>query len=262
MPIASRRYRALLARVSLTAAVFIFVCSAAQAQLQNFSKELIEHGHQYFEQNCAFCHGRDAGGGETGPDLTRSKIVATDVRGDKIGALVRVGRVDKGMPAFNISNTDLDGLAAFLHTQKVMAESQKGGRKGVDVSDLQTGNAEAGKAYFNGAGTCSGCHSATGDLAGIASKYEGLKLEQRMLFPEDAPTKATVHLASGDVTGKVAVLDEFTLGLYDSEGHYHAWPAKNLKYTLDDPAERHADLLGQYTDADIHNLMAYLQTLR
>lgn len=262
MQVISRRCRALLAHATVTAAVSLLVSAAAQAQTQTFSKELIEHGHQYFEQNCAFCHGRDAQGGETGPDLTRSKIVATDVRGDQIGALVRAGRVDKGMPAFNISNADLDGLAAFLHTQKTMAESMKGGRKGVDVSDLQTGNAEAGKAYFNGAGTCAQCHSASGDLAGIANKYHGLKFEQRMLFPYDAPAKATVHLPSGDVSGKVAVLDEFTVGLYDNEGHYHAWPAKGLQYTVDDPAERHADLLAKYTDADIHNLMAYLQTLR
>jgi cytochrome c oxidase cbb3-type subunit 3 len=262
MQFISRRSCALVAHATVTTAFTLLLCSTAHAQPQTFSKDLIEHGHDFFEQKCAFCHGRDAGGGETGPDLTRSKIVATDVRGDKIGAFVRVGRPDKGMPAFNISNPDLDGLAAFLHTQKTIAESQKGGRKGVDVSDLQTGNVEAGKAYFNGAGTCSTCHSATGDLAGIASKYEGLKLEQRMLFPHDATAKVTVHLTSGDITGKLALIDEFTIGMYDSEGHYHAFSTKNLKYTVDDPAERHADLLGKYTDADIHNLMAYLQTLR
>jgi cytochrome c oxidase cbb3-type subunit 3 len=241
----------------------ILSSSAALAQSQVFPKETIEHGHEYFQQNCAFCHGRDAGGGESGPDLTRSKIVADDVRGDKIGALVRLGRTDKGMPAFNISDTDLAGLTAFLHTQKTIAESRKGGRKGVDVSDLQTGNVEAGKAYFNGAGECSTCHSPTGDLAKVAGRYQGLKLEQQMLFPKDAKAKVSVQPERGpSVTGQLAYLDEFTVGLKDSEGRYRSWSTKNVKFTVDDPAARHADLLGKYSDDDIHNLMAYLQTLR
>ena len=248
---------------SRTCVLAIAVSSLAFAQNPPFPKDVIEHGHAYFEQNCAFCHGRDAGGGETGPDLTRSKIVGGDLNGDKIGALVRAGRMDKGMPAFNISDPDLAGLTAFLHTQKTRAESQKGGRRGVDVSDLQTGNADAGKSYFNGAGECSTCHSATGDLAKIASKYEGLKLEERMLFPDGAKGKVTVQLKSGvSVTGQLAYLDEFTVGLHDSEGHYRSWPTKLVKFSVDDPAARHADLLSKYTDDDIHNLMAYLQTLR
>src|ERR1700675_1378680 len=65
--------------------------------------ELAAAGGSLFQQNCAFCHGRDAGGGETGPDLTRSKLVTADVGGDKIGDVVLHGRVDKGMPAFQFS---------------------------------------------------------------------------------------------------------------------------------------------------------------
>jgi cytochrome c oxidase cbb3-type subunit 3 len=230
---------------------------------QTFPKETIEHGHQYFEQNCAFCHGRDAGGGESGPDLTRSKIVADDVKGDKIGMLVRAGRTEKGMPAFAVSDVDLAGLQAFLHTQKTIAESQKGGRRGVDTADLQTGNAAAGKAYFEGAGTCSGCHSATGDLAKVGSKYEALKLEERMLFPHGATARVTVKLKSGEtVTGALAYQDEFTIGLRDSDGRYRSWPTKMVEFSVDDPAAKHADLLARYSDDDIHNLMAYLQTLR
>jgi cytochrome c oxidase cbb3-type subunit 3 len=242
---------------------FLYLFAAGALSAQSFPKETVEHGHQYFQQNCAFCHGRDAGGGESGPDLTRSKLVAEDVNGDKIGVLVRAGRTERGMPAFAISDADLLGLQAFLHTQKTIAESQKGGRRGVDVSDLQTGNAEAGKAYFNGAGTCSGCHSATGDLAKVGSKYEGLKLEERMLFPRGAKANLTVKLKSGEaVAGTLAYQDEFTVALRDSDGRYRSWPAKAVQFSVDDPASKHADLLAKYSDDDIHNLMAYLQTLR
>lgn len=220
-------------------------------------------GAALFQQNCAFCHGRDTQGGESGPDLTRSKLVQADVMGDKISEVVRNGRPEKKMPAFNFSKQELLDLADFIHAQEARAVAQKGKRKGVDVSDLQTGNVEAGKQYFNGAGTCATCHSAQGDLAGVASRYEGLQLEQRMLYPRDAKSRVTVTLPSGErITGTVAYRDEFTVALRDAGGMYRSWPITRVKYTLDSPVTAHAELFGKYTDDDIHNLMAYLQTLR
>lgn len=224
---------------------------------------LSDAGGSLFQQNCAFCHGRDAGGGEIGPDLTRSKLVSDDVGGDKIMEVVRNGRPEKKMPAFNFSNQELLSLVAFVHSQQAKAVAMKGKRRGVDVSDLQTGNVEAGKRYFDGAGTCAKCHSAQGDLAGIASRYQGLQLEQRMLYPKDAKSRVSVTLPSGEtIAGTLAYVDEFTIGLRDSDGRYRSWSANNVKYVLDAPVETHADLFSKYTDDDIHNLMAYIQTLR
>ena len=237
---------------------------AGKAAAQPTSATLIESGHSLFLQDCAFCHGRDAAGGETGPDLTRSKVVAEDSGGNQIGVVIRNGRPEKGMPRFaGLSDHDIAGLVAFIHDQKTKAESQQGGRRGVDVSDLQTGNVEAGKQYFNGAGKCSSCHSPAGDLAGIAQRYQGLKLERRMLYPEGTAANITVTLPSGQtVSGKLAYRDEFTVGLRDSSGWYRSWPLSEVKYKIDEPAEAHVTLLANYTDDDIHNLMAYLQTLR
>jgi cytochrome c oxidase cbb3-type subunit 3 len=227
------------------------------------SSGLATAGAPIFQQNCAFCHGRDAAGGETGPDLTRSKLVKADVGGDKISEVVRDGRPEKKMPAFNFSSQEMLDLVAFIHDQEHKAEAHKGSRRGVDVSDLQTGNVAAGKQYFNGAGTCSRCHSATGDLAGIASRYEGLKLEERMLYPKDVKSQVTVTPSSGQpVTGTLAYLDEFTVGLRDGNGTYHSWPTAKVKYTVDSPVDAHVDMFSKYTDDDIHNLMAYIQTLR
>jgi cytochrome c oxidase cbb3-type subunit 3 len=50
--------------------------------------------------------------------------------------------------------------------------------------------------------------------------------------------------------------------MVDQEGWYHSWPVSTIKYKIDDPAQAHAELLGKYTDDDVHNLMAYLQTLK
>jgi cytochrome c oxidase cbb3-type subunit III len=234
----------------------------------SYPSDLVQNGRSQFRQDCSFCHGRDAGGGESGPDLTRSKLVAADVDGDKIGSVIRNGRPDKGMPPFDRSDAQIASLVAFIHTQRNNAMSaggrnRSGGRKGVEASDLQTGNAAAGQQYFEGAGGCATCHSPTGDLAGIASRYKGLELEEQMLYPRRAKSKVTVTLPAGQVIdGTLAYLDEFTVGLTDASGTYRSWRTRDVRYKVDSPAEAHVDLFSRYTDADIHNLIAYLQTLR
>lgn len=230
---------------------------------QVYSPAVIDAGGSLFQQNCAFCHGKDAGGGESGPDLTRSKFVSTDTHGENIGAIIHTGRLEKGMPRFNLPDDQVASLVAFVHSQQDKAMSQTGVRKGVDVSDLQTGNVAAGKAYFNGAGTCATCHSPTGDLAGVATRYEGLKLEQQMLYPRGAKSTVSVTTPSGAIiSGPLAYLDEFSVGVTDPSGRYHSWPVAAVKYTVHAPAKAHIALFEKYTDDDIHNLMAYLQTLR
>jgi cytochrome c oxidase cbb3-type subunit 3 len=228
----------------------------------------VDTGGALFRTNCAFCHGRDTMGGESGPDLTRSKLVLGDVAGDKIGEVIKTGRqnTEKKMPAFPFSDQEILDVSAFIHSQveKAAASAKKpGGRKGVDVADLQTGNLEAGKAYFNGAGTCSKCHSGTGDLAHVASKYQGLQLEMQMLYPRNAKFKGTVTTKAGEkVTGIVAYKDEFVVGLKTADGTYRSWNLDKVTYVEDAPVKMHAELFPKYTDKDIHDLMAYIQTLK
>jgi cytochrome c oxidase cbb3-type subunit III len=225
--------------------------------------ELVRTGTALFRQDCSFCHGRDAAGGDSGPDLTRSHLVARDRNGDRIGPVIRNGRPDRGMPPFDLSEQQVAALVAFIHTQQQNADGNKGGRKGVDVADLETGNAAAGKRYFEGTGGCAKCHSATGDLAGVASRYQGLQLELQMLYPRHARSKVTVTLASGEtVTGRLAYRDEFTIGLVDQSGTYRSWRTRDVNYKVDAPVEAHVEQFPRYTDDDIHNLMAYLETLR
>ena len=138
-----------------------------------------------------------------------------------------------------------------------------GGRRGVDPEDLQTGNAEAGKHYFNGAGNARRAIRRQATWRVSRSAIEGLKLEERFLYPHDAPAEVTVTLVSGrERNRRLAYRDEFTIGLRDSAGRYRSWAANQVKYSIEAPAEAHADLLAKYTDDDIHNLMAYLQTLQ
>jgi cytochrome c oxidase cbb3-type subunit 3 len=235
---------------------------------QSYPREMIVTGQGRFADECSFCHGRDTAGSDMGPDLTRSVLVAADVQGDKIQPLLRAGRVDKGMPAFDLNEAEVKAIVAFIHDQKSKAESVGGGRRSVDVTDLQTGDAAAGQRYFNGAGSCSKCHSATGDLAGIGNRFRGLPLLQRMLYPQGsrpapAPAKVAVTLPSGEsVAGTLVSRDEFTIEIKDASGANRSWGVKDVKFTIDDPIAAHFDQLGKYTDDDMHNVYAYLQTLR
>ena len=228
-----------------------------------FTAAQVENGGNLFMQNCAFCHGKDAGGGETGPDLTRSKLVEGDKNGETIGAVVHNGRVEKGMPRFSLSDSDVLSLVAFVHSQQDKFMSQTGTRKGVEESDLHTGNAAAGKQYFEGAGGCVKCHSATGDLAGVATRFTGLKLEQQMLYPTDAKTKISVKTKTGQtLAGELIYQDEFTIGMRDSFGSYHSWPVGAITFQVDRPADAHVAAMSKYTDDDVHNVLAYIQTLK
>jgi cytochrome c oxidase cbb3-type subunit 3 len=227
---------------------------------QTYSPEQIQAGQTRFSSQCGFCHGRDAAGGETGPDLTRSILVAQDVRGDRISPIVRSGRPEKGMPPFDLSDADMSVIVAYVHDQKSKAELQGGGRRSVDVSDLQTGNADAGKQYFNGAGGCAKCHSITGDLAGIGARLQGLALMQRMLNPP--VPRVTVTLRTGETFTGTVTVSEFTVGLREAAGANHSWPINEVKLPIEDPLAAHFDLLGKLTDTDMHNVHAYLQTLR
>ena len=241
--------------------------SPKTATQQTYPTEQIRAGEQRFTAQCGFCHGRDAAGGETGPDLTRSKLVADDIRGDKIGPLVRSGRADRGMPAFALTDPELTAIVAFIHDQKTKSEALGGGRRSVDAADLATGNAEAGQRYFNGTGRCSSCHSATGDLAGIASRYQGLVLLRRMLYPSGrpapAPAKVVVSLPSGQtVMGPLESEDEFTIAILDPAGARQTYDKSAVKFRIDDPLSAHFDQLAKYTDDDMHDLFAYLDTLK
>ncbi len=226
----------------------------------------IERGHKQFVDSCGFCHGADATGAR-GPDLVRSLLVAHDVKGDLIGKVIHEGRPDKGMPPLPLTDEQIADVVAYLHARVTQSISSSEVPKGYPVAKLLTGNAEAGQAYFNGAGGCKNCHSATGDLAGIATKSSPVDLQQHMLYPETEKateqTTAVVTLPSGEqIRGKVAHIDDFEIALRDDSGWYRAFSRDQVKVELNDHLAAHRALLDKITQADMHNLFAYLQTLK
>jgi len=248
---------------SLTPVLVVLALSPGQQSAPAASPEQLQAGQRVFAAQCGFCHGRDAMGGETGPNLTRSTLLRDDANGDAMRAVLREGRSDKGMPPFRLSDADTTAIEAFIRDQRTKSESP-GARRTVDPSDLQSGNAERGRAYFNGAGRCAACHSPTGDLAGVAARRQGLELLQRMLYPSKSRA-ATVRVTPGSgetVSGALAYEDEFTIALTDATGRYRSWRKPDVTFTVNNPLDAHVEQLAKYTDDDMHDVLAYLQTLR
>ena len=222
----------------------------------------IERGHKQFQQSCGFCHGPDATGAR-GPDLVRSPLVAHDVKGDKIGEIIRLGRPDKGMPAMPVTDLQVLDIAAYLHARALEAVRSSGVPSAYPIEKLLTGDPEAGKTYFNGGGNCKNCHSPTGDLASIAAKYSPIDLEARMLYPHGKHVIAVVTLPSGEqVKGPLAHADDFVIALSDASGWYRSFSRDRVKVELQDPLTAHRELLDRLTQADVHNLFAYLESLK
>jgi cytochrome c oxidase cbb3-type subunit 3 len=223
----------------------------------------VERGKKAYAGNCSFCHGADATGGR-GPDLIRSPLVAHDKGGDQLGPVILNGRPTKGMPPLHMNDSQIKDIAAYLHYRQAESLASAHLSNDYELKWMLTGNAAAGKAYFNGAGKCKDCHSPTGDLAHVATKYAPLELESKMLYPRGAERRTvTVTLPSGKtVEGPLFHLDEFTVALHDSAGWYRSFPLAKVKVSVHDPLAAHRQLLDKLTQADVHNLFAYLETLK
>jgi len=220
-----------------------------------------ERGEKLYTPNCAFCHGAKANGAE-GPDLVRSALVLHDEKGDLIGPLILQGRADRGMPAFPaMSAAQAADIAQFLHMRVELAAN----RGLYKVQNIVIGDAKAGESYFNA--NCKTCHAS--DLAHVAAKFEPVDLQAAFLWPAAGrgrgarQTKVTVTLASGQtIAGTLKRLDDFDVSLYDAEGVYHSYPRDRVKVDIPDPLKGHRELLVKYSDDDMHNVLAYLVTLK
>ena len=240
----------------------------------------VERGQQLLAAECGFCHGSNARGGSSGPDLTRSALVQEDENGRQLGEFLRVGRPDRGMPKFDqLSAAQIADLAAYLH-DTIRVAINRGSYK---ILDILVGDPKAGEAFFNGAGRCASCHSPAQDLRGIGSKYDPPVLQGRIVMPRGRPggpgagppappylestaIKATVTTDTSDsATGAIVRLTDFDVLLYEpATGRMRSWLRRGdtPKVVVTDPLQAHVDMLTKWTDADMHNVTAYLASLK
>ncbi|HXR74378.1 MAG TPA: c-type cytochrome [Bryobacteraceae bacterium] len=239
----------------------------------------IARGKTLFGVNCRSCHGADLRGGDMGgPNLLRSQVALRDLNGELIVPIIQGSRQQMGMPAIPISPDDAKAVAAYVRSVIETIGSQgKPPDEGRPAPSILVGNASEGKSYFEV--KCASCHSATGDLQGIASKIPDPKMLQtawvaggeRRGRGEDDPKdsaripKATITLASGEsVEGSLVRIDDFlvTVELVDGTQRTFRRNGDVPKVVIQDPMKTHTDMLSQYTDKDIHDVTAYLVTLK
>ena len=248
---------------------FLFVILLNARQIESYGNT----GKQIFAANCSFCHGATArGGAQGGPDLTRSALVKSDQNGRQLGAFLQVGRPEKGMPAFHLPTAKVQGIAAFLHATIRASSHQPNLGK-----EILVGDAAAGKAFFYGAGACTKCHSDTGDLKGIGSKYPPATLQGRLVLPvgdggypgpsstEPPRIHVTVTQLNGQtLSGLLLFLSDYDVTLVDAAGERHSIPRQGdtPKIVMQDPLQAHLDFQATLTDTQMHNLTAYLATLK
>ena len=244
----------------------------------------VARGGQLYGVHCRGCHGVDLRGGDLGgPNLLRSQLVLNDKAGEAIVPVVQNGRVPAGggtaMPPLPLPVDDIKALAEYLHSVISTSQPQGAPPAGAKVElNLLVGNARAGQRYF--ATNCGACHSATGDMAGIGTRVPDPELLQnswvagrRAGAPDPASaarrqSHVTVKLESGEqVSGALQRADDFFVSLITSDGSYRGFTRRSaaprvVSVEVKDPLARHRQLLAIHTDKDMHDVTAYLATLK
>jgi cytochrome c oxidase cbb3-type subunit 3 len=242
----------------------------------------IARGKTLYEINCRACHGGDLRGGDIGgPNLLRSQLVLNDQHGELILPVVKNGRQNPGMPpmpALPLAEDDVKAIAEYIHSVAATMRGQGSPPPGEEVElDIVVGDAKAGEKYF--AARCASCHSTTGDLKGIGDRIASpLQLQNTWITggggrgrggagggPVSRPVTVSVALQDGSkVEGRLVRIDDFyvVVGLENGMTRTIRRAGETPKVTIDDPLEGHRKLLTVYTDKDIHDVTAYLVTLK
>jgi cytochrome c oxidase cbb3-type subunit 3 len=256
-----------------------------QQQRQLADAAVLARGKGLYEANCSACHGIDLRGGQQGgPNLLRSQIVLSDKSGELIMPIVQSGRPNPPagappMPPFALPPDDIKAIAEYLHS--VLAQAGRQGRppegEVVPPEKSLVGDSAAGQTYF--AAKCGSCHSASGDLKGLAARVADPRELQNLWVSgggggrggrggsdtTQRPVTATVTPASGArAEGRLVRIDDFIVVLTENDGTRRTFVRKGNepKVEIRDPADAHRQLVPTLADKDMHNVTAYLWTLK
>ncbi len=245
--------------------------------------DVIQRGRGIFAGACGPCHGADARGGQLGgPNLLRSELALNDKAGELMYPVIKNGRPGTTMVGSPLPDADISAVIAFVHDLQSKIGGQGNPPPGAEVElDILVGDAKAGEAYF--AQKCAACHSPTGDLKGIATRAGQPKALQNLWVSGGraiarggggmrpaagtprVQTTATITLPSGEkATGTLLRLDDFHVTIVQADGAQRTFRRQGdvPKVEVNDPLTGHRALLGVLTDADMHNVTAYLVTLK
>lgn len=242
--------------------------------------DAVARGRQVFTTYCAACHGADGrGGAEGSTDLTRSAIATVADGGTQLGAFLKTGRPERRMPPFPLGDAEVADLSAYFRS--IAAAPGRGGGGRAVITAVVVGDAAAGERYFRGAGRCIDCHSPTGDFKGIGSRLPAATIQGRLVYPRDngnyppsfnappnpaeAPRRVVVTMPSGEkLSGTLLWLTDFYVTLKDADGLVRtiARNGDTPSVAVTDPLQYHLDHMRTLTDKNMHDLTAYLVTLK
>ena len=231
-----------------------------------------DRGRRIYAAECVTCHGPTARGTERGSNLVRSPRVLRDRYGSAIGPFLKKGHpMQTAAASADLTDAQIVDLSHFIWDR---INNTLRGSPDFDVKDILTGDAKEGEAYFNGDGGCRTCHSPTGDLAGYGKRYPPVDIQQRFVFPfavggrgrggTRPQVTVTVTLPNRTpVTGALVGMDDFHVALRDASGEYRSWTRTTaLKVEKQDPLLPHVELLDRLTDKAMHDVVAYLESLK
>jgi cytochrome c oxidase cbb3-type subunit III len=221
-------------------------------------KAAAARGAPLFVRSCAFCHGQTARGA-TGPSLITSDVVLADDRGEHLTPFLKKGRPEKGMPAFStMSDQQLTDIAEFVHLQV----EDVANRGAYHVLNIVVGNAEKGKAYLEG--HCTACHTAE-TFAHIASRFHSPEQLQRYwIWPvRNGNLTANVKTSAGALSGRVMQISDFRITVVEGSGKTETIDrGAGVTVQLKDSLAAHQQMLMTLGNDDMHNVTAYLESLR
>ncbi len=240
-----------------------------------------DRGRTTWAGECINCHGTQARGSDKGPNLVRSLIVLADRCGSELKPFLMKGhQLQSGRAGSSLTDAQVADLGHFLR-QRV-----NDGLRGSPIfvpQNILTGDPQAGAAFFKGEGKCTTCHSPTGNLAGIGTRLQPIDLQQRFLFPGSGrgggggggrgrggvvtnanAVRVTVTPPNGPaVSGVLVQMDDFFVSLREDDGTPRTIRrVAGTKVDRQDPLAFHVELLDRLTDKNMHDVVAYLETLK
>ena len=236
---------------------------------------IADRGQLVYAARCASCHGPDARGTARGVDLVRAFTVRLDPTGAQLGPFLANGHNKNSAPPIPLTDAQVSDVAMYFRVRIDFATSGRGNV----APNIVAGNAKDGETYFNGEGKCSTCHSVTGDLKGIGSRYSATMLQNRIVLPRgrgavltdkagrgDPPEPArtvTITLADGStLSGTYVTISDFLVTYLDSSGMPRTVTRNGdvPKVTVHDTLEAHIDNMRRMTTKQMQDLTAYLVT--
>ena len=238
----------------------------------------VERAAPLYASDCQACHGPDARGTSDGANLVRSDIVLRDRYGSTLGPYlaashppVRPAGASAARPLQPLTSLQVLLLSHFLRAR--INDTLRGSPL-FKAGDVLTGNPQAGEQYFKGEGGCITCHSPAGDLAAIGRRMDPITIQQRFLFPNNVASRrratpapaviVTVTMPSGEqLSGTLVHIDDFNVSLRDESGtHRSVRRAPGVRVSRTEPYAAHIALLPRISDKAIHDVVAYLASLK